>query len=477
MTWKVVTEKTQKVLCWSAIRNALDPSMRNLSLDPLKSTDFKMLPSSPTDKPTTAPSLPPNPDFYEENKDNEVVYFRNDGEKSDGTSHKFKYVITNANGEPKRDENGEIMYRVRPHPEELSGMNFRIPDPDTGLPTHITIDKLINDYDDGLRKNKVRQSHFEVKYSKDDRDDIMSYNDIVEFLRRDTSLYDGQYWHLRKIIGHEETPQNHMSYKGSSYNVRELWENGEITSEALKIFAKDAPVECAMYAKENGLLNKPGWKRFRRLDKRESIHQLVQQAKLRSFCTTSKYKFGYEITRDYKHEMELDAAAGKHRLQEVTQLEMDQVRDYDIFIDKGEFNVSKIPRGFQRLQVMLTFDVKHDGRHKVRLVARGDLTDTPVDSVYAGVVSLRGFCMCLFLAKLNEMEVYTTGISNAYLEAYTTEKLCIHAGKEFDDQQDHLLIVSKSLYGLYLSSRRFNETLGRFLSKLGFERSKCEDNI
>ena len=43
MTWKVVTEKTQKILCRSAIRTALDPSLRNLSLDPLKSTDFTML--------------------------------------------------------------------------------------------------------------------------------------------------------------------------------------------------------------------------------------------------------------------------------------------------------------------------------------------------------------------------------------------------------------------------------------------------
>lgn len=30
---------------------------------------------------------------------------------------------------------------------------------------------------------------------------------------------------------------------------------------------------------------------------------------------------------------------------------------------------------------------------------------------------------------------------------------------------------------MYSSSLRFNETLGRCLSKLGFERSECEDNI
>ena len=85
----------------------------------------------------------------------------------------------------------------------MPGMNFRIPDPDTGLPTHITIVKLIDDYEDDLRKNKVWQTHFKVKYSKHDKKNIMSYNDIVEILSRDTSLYDGEYWHFRKILGHE----------------------------------------------------------------------------------------------------------------------------------------------------------------------------------------------------------------------------------------------------------------------------------
>ena len=44
--------------------------------------------------------------------------------------------------------------------------------------------------------------------------------------------------------------------------------------------------------------------------------------------------------------------------------------------------------GFKKITINLIFDVKHDGRHKARLVAGGHLTDTPIDSVYAGVVSL-----------------------------------------------------------------------------------------
>ena len=74
------------------------------------------------------------------------------------------------------------MYRLRTHPSEICGKNFRLPHPKTGLPTHVTIGKLINDYNEGLKKNAVRQAHFEVKFSKDDKEDIMSYNDIIDFI-------------------------------------------------------------------------------------------------------------------------------------------------------------------------------------------------------------------------------------------------------------------------------------------------------
>ena len=77
-------------------------------------------------------------------------------------------------------------------------------------------------------------------------------------LSRDDNLYDGSYWAFRKIVGHQKVDQRHPDYNGSSYNLRILWENGDETIEPLKVFATDAPVECAWYAKEKNLLNEPG---------------------------------------------------------------------------------------------------------------------------------------------------------------------------------------------------------------------------
>ena len=57
-----------------------------------------------------------------------------------------------------------------------------------------------------------------------------------------------------------------------------------------------------------------------------------------------------------------------------------------VFVDMGES--TPIPKGYQKIRVHLVYAVKHDGRHKARLVADGHLTEVPVDSVYSGVVSM-----------------------------------------------------------------------------------------
>jgi len=56
------------------------------------------------------------------------------------------------------------------------------------------------------------------------------------------------------------------------------WENGEISSESLYIIASDSPVECAIYAKDNSLLDTEGWKCFKPIAKRQKnlFHANIQ---------------------------------------------------------------------------------------------------------------------------------------------------------------------------------------------------------
>ena len=94
---------------------------------------------------------------------------------------------------------------------------------------------------------------------------------------------------------------------------------------------------------------------------------------------------------------------------------------------KDVFSGCKIPRGYHLICVHTIFDVKVNERHKAQVVADGHLTVTPAESVYSGVVSLRGLCTCLFVSELDGIEPWATDIENAYLEAFTSKNVCIRA--------------------------------------------------
>ena len=81
-----------------------------------------------------------------------------------------------------------------------------------------------------------------------------------------------------------------------------------------------------------------------------------------------------------------DKKNGNTKWADATRLEMTQLDDHDAFINMGVFSGDKIQPGFQKIKAHLVFDVKHDGRHKSRLVSKGDLTEAPLDGACAGVV-------------------------------------------------------------------------------------------
>ena len=75
---------------------------------------------------------------------------------------------------------------------------------------------------------------------------------------------------------------------------------------------------------------------------------------------------------------------------------MNQLDEYKTFIDRGKFTSTSIPKGFKWINVHLVFAVKHNGRHKARMVAGGHLTDVPLNSVYAAVSYLYGDYACAY---------------------------------------------------------------------------------
>ena len=75
------------------------------------------------------------------------------------------------------------------------------------------------------------------------------------------------------------------------------------------------------------------------------------------------------------------------------------------------------------------------------------------------------------------MELWNTDIGNAYLESYTSEKVCFIAGAEFGDQEGHTMIIRKAQYGLKSSGKCWHDRLYDVLKWMGFEPSKAESDI
>jgi hypothetical protein len=81
----------------------------------------------------------------------------------------------------------------------------------------------------------------------------------LEYLSKDQE--NGAVLIFQHITSHQG-PQTHdyPDYKGSKYDVVNEMENCQITNKLLQMIAKDDPVICAIYAKDNGLMDTESWK-------------------------------------------------------------------------------------------------------------------------------------------------------------------------------------------------------------------------
>ena len=139
------------------------------------------------------------------------------------------------------------------------------------------------------------------------------------------------------------------------------WESGEISAEPLVVVAKDDPVAIAIYAKDNDLLDTPGWKRFKSLARRHKKYiRLVNQARLQSYRHSRKYMFGFEIPKTYAEAIRMDKENGNTKWVETIERELTGIDNYSTFEDLGHKDDINPPNGYQRIKLTWTFAVKQD---------------------------------------------------------------------------------------------------------------------
>jgi hypothetical protein len=124
------------------------------------------------------------------------------------------------------------------------------------------------------------------------------------------------------------------------------------------------------------------------------------------------YQFGIQVPRHHVRDAyELGKKNGSTKCQDAMQEEISSLLDYSTFEDKGRI---KYLTGYKNILVHFVFDVKHDLRHKARLVAGGHLTDPNTTyNTYSSVVSLCSMRISIAAAELNELDIMDGDVSSA----------------------------------------------------------------
>jgi hypothetical protein len=310
---------------------------------------------------------------------------------------------------------------------------------------------------------------FKARAGEDRFEEILTYNRMLQWCDQDKDK--GDFFRLLSIKGHRKCPE-----AAGGYQVNVLWASGLADWRDINSIWEGDPVTLSLYAKLNGLLDTDGWRRCKRFAKREKvIGRMVNQVRLKNFRNRPRYKYGYQVPRNHDEAVLIDEREGNTKWQDSEDLEIYQLMEYNTFdiLDAG----SSVPHGYTKIPCHMVYDVKFDGRHKSRFVAGGHRTDTPIESTYSGVVSLLGVRTVTFLAELNELELWSTDIGNAYLESYTSEKVAFVAGGEFGEHAGRVMIIRKALYGLKSSGKCWHDRLYDVLQSMGFHPSKAEADI
>ena len=138
----------------------------------------------------------------------------------------------------------------------------------------------------------------------------------------------------------------------------------------------------------------------------------------------------------------------------------------------------KIPPGYQYIRCHMIFDVKmEDFRRKARYVAQGNMTEAPATLTYASVVSRESVRIALTLAALNDLEVKTADIKNAYLTAPVSELIWTILGPEFGPDSGKKALVVRALYGLKSAGAAFRNHLADCMDFLGYQSCLADPDL
>jgi hypothetical protein len=261
------------------------------------------------------------------------------------------------------------------------------------------------------------------------------------------------------------------------------WKEGSSDWVPLKDLKESYPVELAEYAKANKIDDEPAFAWWVN-DVLRKRNRIISKVKSRYWKTT--HKFGIRLPHSVQEALKIDEENGNTFWRDAIEKEMGKIRGLGTFerydgatAEELRSGKKKLP-GYQELTCHMVFDIKMDGKftRKARYIADGHKTiNVPNEFTYSSVVSRESVRIAFLYASLNDLNILSCDIVNAYLNAPCREKLWIEGGPEFGSEDKCVFIVKKAVYGLKTSGASWRQTISQVLQDLGWQSTVADPNV
>ena len=279
-------------------------------------------------------------------------------------------------------------------------------------------------------------------------DGIIAHRKLSEAIDKDKGFYTQN--GVRKRV---------VTTKG--WDIRLKWADGSTTWLPLKEVKSSNPLELAEYAIANKINEEPAfawWIPTVLRTRKRMISRLKTHHKIRK-----RSKFGVSIPETLEEARKMDLENGNNLWEVATKKEIDKVKVAFALQDDG----TPDPVGSKLINYHLIYDVKMDLTRKARLVAGGHLNkDVPKHITYSSVVSKESVRICFTLAALNNLDILSGDIGNAYLNARPREKCHVKITDDLlfgPSAIGKTAIIVRALYGMKSSGAAWRDTISSFL--------------
>ena len=204
--------------------------------------------------------------------------------------------------------------------------------------------------------------------------------------------------------------------KGWELHVR--WKDGSTDWITLKDLKESYPVPLTDYAIANDIQDEPAFAWWVPYVERKK-NRILSKVKSKYWQRTHKY--GIRIPKSVEEAYCIDKENGNRLWTDAISEEIVKVRGA---VEECTKSPDKLV-GYQEIDLHMIFDIKlgENFRRKARMVVGGHMTKPPSSVTYSSVVSRESVRIMLMVAALNDLEIQSADIKNAYLTAPCRERV------------------------------------------------------